>query len=212
MAGQVVDRATRHPITGAQVVLSVSSPDREARTQTDQDGRFHFPGFRHVEFVVLPYAMYRAPTGYLRVEAVRLPTLQPQRVLRQRRRPGLLPPERLGRSAAGARLVGPQRQAISDGCRNHDRLRPILQAGAMTACDQPCPACTPRSAQLGRHDADLRTARLDERCRRRNLRELRQRLRPRSQRELHHHTFYGASMIGPRHLTTWYVFATDGDA
>ena len=28
---------------------------------------------------------------------------------------------------------------------------------------------------------------------------------------LHHHTFYGASAIHPRHLSTWYVFATDAD-
>lgn len=69
VAGQVVDRATRRPIVGAQVVLSVSFPDREARTQTDQDGRFHFPGFRHLELVPLPYGMYRAPTGHLHVEA-----------------------------------------------------------------------------------------------------------------------------------------------
>lgn len=69
VAGQVVDRATVRPVAGAAVVLSVSNPDREARTRTDRDGRFQFPGFRHVEFVPLPYAMYRAPTGYLHVEA-----------------------------------------------------------------------------------------------------------------------------------------------
>ena len=69
VAGQVVDRATRRPVVGAQVVLSVLSPDREARTQTDQDGRFHFAGFRHVELVPLPYGMYRAPTGHLHAEA-----------------------------------------------------------------------------------------------------------------------------------------------
>ncbi len=28
---------------------------------------------------------------------------------------------------------------------------------------------------------------------------------------LHHHTFYGASAIHPRHLVTWYVFANDVD-
>ena len=28
---------------------------------------------------------------------------------------------------------------------------------------------------------------------------------------LHHHSFYGASAIHPRHLATWYVFATDTD-
>ena len=28
---------------------------------------------------------------------------------------------------------------------------------------------------------------------------------------LHHHTFYGASAIHPRHLSTWYVFTTDAD-
>ena len=67
-AGQVVDRATRRPIVGAQVVLT-AQPDHEARTQTDQDGRFHLAGFRHVEFVPLPYAMYRAPTGFLEVSA-----------------------------------------------------------------------------------------------------------------------------------------------
>lgn len=69
VAGQVVDRATRRPIADAKVVLSVSSPDREARTRTDQEGRFHFPGFRHLELVPLPYGMYRAPTGHLHVEA-----------------------------------------------------------------------------------------------------------------------------------------------
>ena len=69
VAGQVVDRATRQPIAGAQVVLSVSSPDREARMPTSWDGRFHFPGFRHLELVPLPYGMYRAPSGHLHVEA-----------------------------------------------------------------------------------------------------------------------------------------------
>lgn len=69
VAGQVVDRATRRPVVGAQVALSVLSPDREARTQTDQDGRFQFAGFRHVDLVPLPYGMYRAPTGHLHVEA-----------------------------------------------------------------------------------------------------------------------------------------------
>lgn len=29
--------------------------------------------------------------------------------------------------------------------------------------------------------------------------------------KLHHHTFYGASAIHPRHLTTWFVFPTDAD-
>ena len=28
---------------------------------------------------------------------------------------------------------------------------------------------------------------------------------------LHHHTFYGASAIHPRHLATWFVFSTDAD-
>jgi hypothetical protein len=28
---------------------------------------------------------------------------------------------------------------------------------------------------------------------------------------LHHHTFYGASAIHPRHLVIWYVFHTDAD-
>lgn len=28
---------------------------------------------------------------------------------------------------------------------------------------------------------------------------------------LHHHTFYGASAIDPRHLVTWFVFHTDSD-
>ncbi len=69
VTGQVMGRANRRPIVGAQVVLSTLSPDREARTQTDQDGRFHFAGFRHVELVPLPYGMYRAPTGHLHVEA-----------------------------------------------------------------------------------------------------------------------------------------------
>ena len=67
--GQVVDRATHRPVAGAQVVLSVLSPDREASTQTDQDGRFRLAGFRHLELVPLPYGMYRAPTGHLHVEA-----------------------------------------------------------------------------------------------------------------------------------------------
>lgn len=69
VTGQVVDRATRRPVVGAQVVLSVLSPDREARARTDQDGRFQFAGFRHLELVPLPYGMYRAPTGHLHVEA-----------------------------------------------------------------------------------------------------------------------------------------------
>lgn len=69
VAGQVVDRATRRPIVDAKVVLSISNPDREASMQTDAEGRFHFAGFRHVEFIPLPYGFYRAPTGSLRVEA-----------------------------------------------------------------------------------------------------------------------------------------------
>ena len=69
VAGQVVDRATRRPVVGATVVLSTLYRDHEARAQTDADGRFHFPGFRHVDFIVLPYAMFRAPTGHLHVEA-----------------------------------------------------------------------------------------------------------------------------------------------
>ena len=28
---------------------------------------------------------------------------------------------------------------------------------------------------------------------------------------LHHRSFYGASAINPRHLSTWYVFAADAD-
>ena len=69
VAGQVVDRATHRPVVGAQVTFNVLSPDREARTQTDRDGRFHLAGFRHMELVPLPYGMYRAPTGHLHVEA-----------------------------------------------------------------------------------------------------------------------------------------------
>ena len=70
VAGRVVDRATRRPIGGAKVVLNTFGPDHEAQTTTDQDGRFHLAGFRHVEFTPLPYSMFRAPTGHLRVEAV----------------------------------------------------------------------------------------------------------------------------------------------
>ncbi len=69
VAGQVVDRATHRPVVGARVVLSVNSPDHQAQTRTDQEGRFYLPGFRHLEFTLLPYAMYRAPTGRLHVEA-----------------------------------------------------------------------------------------------------------------------------------------------
>lgn len=69
VAGRVVDRATGQPIAGAKVVLSTFSPDHEAKTQTDANGRFHLAGFRHVEFTPLPYGVFRAPTGRLRVEA-----------------------------------------------------------------------------------------------------------------------------------------------
>ena len=68
VSGQVVDRTTKRPIASAQVVLT-AYPHREAHTQTDGDGRFHLAGLRHLEFVPLPYGMYRAPTGFLRVEA-----------------------------------------------------------------------------------------------------------------------------------------------
>ena len=69
VSGRVVDRATSRPIASAQVVLT-AQPDHEVHTQTDQDGRFRLAGFRHLEFMLLPYAMYRAPTGFLRVSAV----------------------------------------------------------------------------------------------------------------------------------------------
>ncbi len=68
VTGRVVDRATSRPIAGAQVVLT-AQPGQDAHTQTDQDGRFHLAGLRHLHLVVLPYEMYRAPTGFLRVSA-----------------------------------------------------------------------------------------------------------------------------------------------
>ena len=69
VAGQVVDRTTRMPIAGAKVVLSTFSPDHEAQTLTDQEGRFHLAGFRHLDFTPPPYRFYRVLTGHLHVEA-----------------------------------------------------------------------------------------------------------------------------------------------
>ncbi len=66
VTGRVVDRATGRPIANAQVVLT-AQPGQEARTQTDQDGCFQLAGLRHLHLVVLPYEMYRAPNGFLRV-------------------------------------------------------------------------------------------------------------------------------------------------
>lgn len=68
VAGQVINRTTRQPIAGAKVVLSTFSPDHEAQTYTDQDGRFRLAGFRHLEFTPLPYGFFRTPTGHLHVE------------------------------------------------------------------------------------------------------------------------------------------------
>ncbi len=69
VAGVVLNRATHQPVAGATVVLGVSHPDREAQTPTDQDGRFHLAGFRHVVWTPLPYGMFISPSGYLRIEA-----------------------------------------------------------------------------------------------------------------------------------------------
>ncbi len=68
VVGQVLDRATRQPIVGAQVALTTLA-NAQARTQTDGDGRFHLAGFRRLELRPLPYSMFEAPSGRLHVEA-----------------------------------------------------------------------------------------------------------------------------------------------
>ncbi len=69
VTGQVLDRTTRRPVANAKVVLGATNPDRMAQTLTDQEGRFHLAGFRHLVFTPLPYSMFISPGGYLEVEA-----------------------------------------------------------------------------------------------------------------------------------------------
>ena len=51
IVGQVLDRATRQPVAGAQVALTTLA-NAEARTQTDGDGRFRLAGVQHVQILL----------------------------------------------------------------------------------------------------------------------------------------------------------------